>query len=290
MATLRDIRRRIRSVKNTRQITKAMKLVAAAKLRRAQEQIVAARPYANKLMDVMASLASRVDRERHPLLARREVRRVELVVITGDRGLCGAFNTNILREADRLLRRESEAGHEPRLNLIGRKGRDYYRRRPYPRDQEVVGVFGGRIDYAVAQQVSKELVEQYANAEYDLLYLVYNEFKSAIQQRVKVEQLLPIEPAPIPEGATAVDYIYEPDADSILGALLPKYVEVEIFRALLESQAAELGARMTAMDSATNNAEEMISSLTLQFNRARQAAITKEIMEIISGAEALKEA
>jgi F-type H+-transporting ATPase subunit gamma len=288
MPSLRDIRRRIRSVRNTRQITKAMKVVAASKLRRAQEQIVAARPYARKMMDVMASLAARVERERHPLLAKREVRRVELVVITGDRGLAGAFNSNILREADRLLRRESEAGHEPRLNLIGRKGRDYYRRRPWPRDQEIVGVFGGRVDYKVATQVSKELVEQYADAEYDLLYLVYNEFKSAMQQRVVVEQLLPIEPAELPEGTSAVDYIYEPNADEILGALLPKYVEVEIFRALLESQAAELGARMTAMDNATNNATELISKLTLQFNRARQAAITKELMEIIGGAEALK--
>ncbi|HWP35094.1 MAG TPA: ATP synthase F1 subunit gamma [Thermodesulfobacteriota bacterium] len=288
MPSLRDIRRRIRSVRNTRQITKAMKMIAAAKLRRAQEQILAARPYANKLMEVMASLAARVDRERHPLLAKREVRRVELVVITGDRGLCGAFNWNILREADRLLAREAAAGHEPRLNLIGRKGRDYYRRRPYPRDQEVVGVFGGQIDYKVAAQVAKELIEQYAAAEYDRLYLVYNEFKSALQQRVTVEQLLPIEPAPVPEGTTAVDYIYEPDADQILGALLPKYVEVELFRALLESQAAELGARMTAMDNATNNATEMIDALTLQFNRARQAAITKELMEVISGAEALK--
>ncbi len=288
MATLRDIRRRIRSVRSTRQITKAMKMVAAAKLRRAQEQIVAARPYARKLMEVMASLAARVERERHPLLAKREVRRVEVVVVTGDRGLCGAFNTNILREADRLLKREGEAGHEPRLNLVGRKGRDYYRRRPYPRDQEVVGVFGGQLDYKVAIQVSKELVEQYAKEEYDLLYLVYNEFKSAIQQHVRVEQLLPIEPAPVPEGTTAVDYIYEPNADEILEALLPKHVEVQLFRALLESQAAELGARMTAMDSATNNASEMISSLTLQFNRARQAAITKELMEIIGGAEALK--
>ncbi|HEX7128137.1 MAG TPA: ATP synthase F1 subunit gamma [Thermodesulfobacteriota bacterium] len=288
MASLRDIRRRIRSVKNTRQITKAMKVVAASKLRRAQEQIVAARPMAYKLMEVMASLAARIDRDRHPLLAKREIRKVEVVVITGDRGLAGAFNTNILREADRLLKRESEAGHEPRLNLIGRKGRDYYRRRPYPRDQEVVGVFGGNIDFKVAQQVAKELIEQYADAEYDLLYLVYNEFKNALQQRVVVEQLLPIEPAPVPEGTVAVDYIYEPSADEILDDLLPRYVETELFRALLESQAAELGARMTAMDAATNNASELISSLTLQFNRARQAAITKELMEIIGGAEALK--
>lgn len=288
MASLRDIRRRIRSVRNTRQITRAMKVVAASKLKRAQEQIIAARPMAHKLIDVMASLAARVDRGRHPLLAKREVRKVELVVITGDRGLCGAFNTNILREADRLLRREGEAGHEPRLNLVGRKGRDYYRRRPYPRDQEVVGVFGGRIDFTVARQVSKELIEQYAKAEYDLLYLVYNEFKNPLQQRVVVEQLLPIEPAPVPEGTAAVDYLYEPSADEILENLLPRYVETELFRALLESQAAELGARMTAMDAATNNASELIGSLTLQFNRARQAAITKELMEIIGGAEALK--
>jgi F-type H+-transporting ATPase subunit gamma len=288
MPSLRDIRRRIRSVKNTRQITKAMKVVAASKLRRAQEQIVAARPYAQKLMDVMASLAARVDRERHPLLARRDVRKVELVIITGDRGLAGAFNSNILREADRLLRRETEQGHEPRLNLIGRKGRDYYRRRSYPRDQEVVGVFGGQVDYKVARDASKELVEQYAKGEFDRLYLVYNEFKNALQQQVKVEQLLPIEPGNVPEGTVAVDYIYEPDAEQILGALLPKYVEIEIFRALLESQAAELGARMTAMDNATRNASDLISALTLQFNRARQATITKELMEIIGGAEALK--
>ncbi len=288
MASLRDIRRRIRSVRNTRQITKAMKVVAASKLRRAQEQIVAARPFARKSMDVMASLAARVDRGRHPLLARRDVRKVEVVVITGDRGLCGGFNTNILREADRLLSRETEAGHEPRLNLIGRKGRDYYRRRPYPLDQEVVGVFGGNISFSVAERVSKELVEQYAKEEFDLLYLVYNEFKNALQQRVVVEQLLPIEPEAVPEGTVAVDYIYEPSPDEILELVLPRYVETEVFRALLESQAAELGARMTAMDAATNNASDLISSLTLQFNRARQAAITKELMEIIGGAEALR--
>ena len=347
MPNILDIRRRIRSVTNTRQITKAMKMVSAAKLRRAQDRALAARPYGQMLTNVLKSLVSRAEiydpetgQPRHPLLAQRPENNVFLIVVTGDKGLAGAFNTNILKAATRFL--ESKSGKNVELETIGRKGRDFLRRRfpsAQPRTAETpgdapitivgeqIGVFN-KIDFAMANELAQRVIERYTNCEIDSVYIVYNEFKSVISQRLVVEQVLPIEqvgevavrqaeemtkedreraleaakgagvglrPADTREidvkaaqFATApVDYIYEQPPAELFRALLPKYVAIQIFRGLLESIAAEHAARMTAMDSATNNASEMIDSLTLAMNRARQAKITKEIIEIVSGAAAL---
>ena len=288
MATLRDIKRRIASVKSTQQITKAMKLVAAAKLRRAQERILEARPYAIKMQEVLASLALRADPQSHPLLQRRESSRKILVVIAADKGLCGAFNSNIMRRSLEVLR--GTAGEVAvTLVVVGRKARDFYRRRPYTIRSEQVGFFD-RLAYAHAATLGKELVNAYAAEEADEIQLVYNEFKSVATQRVVVERLLPIEPLPPPEEFAAIDFIYEPSPAAILESLLPKHVEVQVYRALMESLAGEYGARMTAMDAATKNASEMIDLLTLQFNKARQERITKELLEVVGGAEALRQA
>jgi F-type H+-transporting ATPase subunit gamma len=346
MSNILDIRRRIRSVTNTRQITKAMKMVSAAKLRRAQERALAARPYAQMLVNVLKSLVSRVEiydpetgEPRHPLLAQPQENRILLVVVTGDKGLAGAFNTNILKAALRFL--HSKEGKSIEIETIGRKGRDFLRRR-YPVSEpkkaesqeplaiaivgEQVGVLN-KVDYAMAWELAERVIDRYSNSEIDSVYLLYNEFKSMISQRLVVEQVLPIEqigeaavrqseemgmkekkqaleaareagvgirPADTREidaaaakFATApVDYIYEQSPEELFRSLLPKYVGIQIFRALQESVAAEHAARMTAMDAATNNATDMIDSLTLAMNRARQAKITKEIIEIVSGAAA----
>ncbi len=288
MATLRDIKRRIASVKSTQQITKAMKLVAAAKLRRAQERILEARPYAFKMQEVLASLALRADPQSHPLLQRRESSRKILVVIAADKGLCGAFNSNIMRRSLEVLR--GTAGEVAvTLVVVGRKARDFYRRRPYTIRSEQVGFFD-RLAYAHAAALGKELVNAYAAEEADEIQLVYNEFKSVTTQRVVVERLLPIEPLPPPEEFAALDFVYEPSPEAILEGLLPKHVEVQVYRALMESLAGEYGARMTAMEAATKNASEMIDLLTLQFNKARQERITKELLEVVGGAEALRQA
>jgi len=284
MANLRDIRTRIRSVKNTQQLTYAMKLVSATKLRRAQEQILSARPYARQMLQVLRSLAARANPAEHPLLERRVERRVELVVITADRGLCGGFNTNICKAAAEELKRHS--GREATLTLIGKKGRDYFRRRKGPIGRELVDKFRV-VTYGPAAELARELMAAHLEGKRDATYLVYNEFKSAIQQRVTIERLLPLEPIPAEGPERPIDYLYEPSAQQLLGRLLPKHVEVQVFRALLESAAAEHGARMTAMDSATNNAADMIESLTLNMNKVRQAGITKEILEVVSGAAAL---
>jgi F-type H+-transporting ATPase subunit gamma len=281
MPALIDIRRRIRSVKSTQQITKAMKMVSAAKLRRAQEAMFAARPYARKMMEVLNSLASRADPDMHPLLQERGFDRVLLVVITGDKGLCGAFNANIIRTATRFI--GDRRGGEVELSLVGRKGRDVLRRRGLRVRSERVGVFRS-LRYSTARALAGELIEAYTSAEVDQVYLVYNEFKSVIQQRIVVDRLLPIERHVLRPAEPALDYVYEPDAGAVFAAILPKHVEIQIWRALLESQAAEHGARMSAMDSATNNASEMIDRLTLYMNKVRQAAITKEIIEVVSGA------
>jgi F-type H+-transporting ATPase subunit gamma len=288
MASLRDIRRKIVSIKKTQQITKAMKMVAAAKLRRAQERVIAARPYSRKMLAVIASLASRVERLQHPLLAKREPKKVKLLVLTSDRGLCGAYNTNILRKAVEAVREFQAQGKEVRINVVGRKGRDFFRKRPsYSMGQTWSDL--GMIDYEKAADVGKNIVEKFAAGETDEVYLLYNEFKSVMQQNVTLEKLLPVEPPTEEDPFTAaVDYLYEPSADVILSSILPKHVEVQVYRALLESQASEMGARMTAMDSATRNAKDLIGRLTLKFNKTRQAAITKEISEIVGGAEALK--
>ncbi len=287
MPSLRDIKRKITSVKKTQQITKAMKMVAAAKLRRAQDRVIAARPYSRKMLAVIANLAARVERAQHPLLAKREPKRVKLVVLTSDRGLCGAYNTNILRKAVETIKQFKADGKEVRVNVVGRKGRDFFRKRGYNLGQVWVDI--GMVDYDKAAVIGKNIVERFTTEETDEVYLLYNEFKSVIQQRVTLEKLLPVEPpAERDPFAAAIDYLYEPSAESILGSILPKHVEVQVYRALLESQASEMGARMTAMDAATRNAKEMIEKLTLKFNKTRQATITKEISEIVGGAEALK--
>ncbi|MBS1192277.1 MAG: atpG [Nitrospirae bacterium] len=288
MASLRDIRRKIVSIKKTQQITKAMKMVAAAKLRRAQERVIAARPYSRKMLSVIASLASRVERVQHPLLAKREPKKVKLLVLTSDRGLCGAYNTNIVRKAVEAVREFQAQGKEVRVNIVGRKGRDFFRKRSsYTVGQAWSDL--GMINYEKAADVGKNIVERFAAGETDEVYLLYNEFKSVMQQNVNLEKLLPVEPPAEADPFTAaVDYLYEPSAVAILTSILPKHIEVQVYRALLESQASEMGARMTAMDSATRNAKDLIGRLTLKFNKTRQAAITKEISEIVGGAEALK--
>jgi F-type H+-transporting ATPase subunit gamma len=346
MPNILDIRRRIRSVTNTRQITKAMKMVSAAKLRRAQDRALAARPYAQMLTNVLKSLVSRAEiydpetgEPKHPLLAQRPEKNILLIVVTGDKGLAGAFNTNILKAAMRFL--ETEAGKNIEIETIGRKGRDFLRRR-YPAMPpraaesqtaaqisivgEQIGILN-KIDYLMASELAERIIERYDKEEIDAVYLLYNEFKSVIAQRLVVDQILPIEQIGVADvrqaeemtleqkeraieaaktagvalrptdttaidvaaarfAAAPVDYIYEQPAAVMFRSLLPKYVGIQIFHALLESVAAEHAARMTAMDAATNNATDMIDSLTLAMNRARQAKITKEIIEIVSGAAA----
>src|SRR3954467_2424989 len=346
MANILDIRRRIRSVKNTRQITKAMKMVSAAKLRRAQERALAARPYAGMLTNVLKSLVSRAEiydpvtgEARNPLLVRREEKNILLLIVTGDKGLAGAFNTNILKAASRFL--VAKKGVNIDIETVGRKGRDFFRRRfkvaksteqgrsGRAAEVEIVGEHVGVIskpDFTTAREIAESIIERYTREEIDSVYLVYNEFKSVIAQRLIVDEILPIEqigeqdirqsegmteeqvkraieaskeagvklrPADTKEidakaatFATAQDYIYEQPAHELFAGLLPKYVAIQIFRALLESWAAFNAAQMTAMDSATNNASDMIDSLTLAMNRVRQAKITKEIIEIVSGAAA----
>lgn len=298
MASLRDIRKRIRSVKNTRQITKAMKMVAAAKLRKAQDAIIAARPYAQMLDQIIADLAARAgdDGLAHPLLAARPVRRVELVVLTSDRGLAGGFNSNVIRRASRYLYENANL-ERIQLSTVGRKGHDFFRNR----GQTIRKDFGGlyqRLNYRAAADVAEELTANFLNGEVDAVYVVYNEFVSAISQKVTLQQLLPLqafgESAPAegaaatPGAAALVDFKYEPDRQAVLNKLVPQAVSIKLYRALLESVASEHGARMSAMESATTNASDMIAQLSLTYNRTRQAVITKELVEIVSGAEALK--
>jgi F-type H+-transporting ATPase subunit gamma len=302
-ASLRDIRKRISSVRSTQQITKAMKMVAAAKLRRAQESILATRPYATKMFEVLSRLAARTSAEVHPLLARREPKRVEVVVFTSDRGLCGAFNMNLIQKAEKFVQAEKPKMEEIALSFIGRKGRDYFRKRNVMMRREHVNFFG-KVDFVLAAKIGQELVQTYAARQVDGIYLLYSEFRSAIQQRVVLRRILPVEPKVGEKGldisasaeahssgigrGSGVEYLYEPSEAEILDKLLPMYVEVQVYQALLESLASEYGARMTAMENATQNASEMIDKLTLIYNKARQAAITKELIEIVSGAEALK--
>lgn len=287
MATLKQIRRRIGSVKNTQKITRAMKLVAAAKLRRAQANMERAKPYADEIRRVVFDLADLTARESHPLLQVRPEKKCLLVVITSDRGLCGAFNANINRRAERYIR-ANEGGHEEiTLALIGRKGRDYFRRREYPIWREFLEVLSDP-SFERVSQIGREVVAQFVDGGLDAVYVVYNEFKSAVAQEVVVEKLLPITPEGEEQsGAGAfAELEYEPSRTAILDSVLPLYVNIRLYFAVLESLAAEMGARMTAMENATNNAEELLRVLTLQFNKARQAAITKEMLEIVAGAEA----
>ena len=290
MANLRVIRKRISSVKSTQQITKAMKMVSAAKLKRAQDAIVAARPSARLMREVVQAVARRAGQDAHPLLLSRETKKLGLLVITSDRGLCGGVNSNLLRAVNRFLQENQGRYEDVALFVVGRKSRDFLRRRRIPLRKEFINILGS-LSYSHAEQLSQDLVGGFIAGDFDEVQIVFNEFRSAISQVVRFEKLFPlaIEPKDS-EGAIAsgIDYLYEPSQKEILAPLLPKYVETQIFRMLLESVAGEHGARMTAMDSATNNAVDMISRLTLQMNRARQASITKELMEIIGGAEALK--
>ncbi len=284
MAKTRDIKRRIRSIRSTMQVTRAMKMVSAAKLRRSQERIVQARPFARRMLEVLRSLASRANPDAHPLLAVRPQERIDVVIVSADRGLCGSFNTNVYKRAAAFL--EERAGREVSLYVIGRKGRDHFRRDRRPKKREWVDVYR-TLGFTTAAEIAGDLMAEYVAARTDAVYLVYNEFKSVIQQRPVVEQLLPIERLVLAPGEVAEDYIYEPEPAALFDRLLPRHVEVQVYRSLLESFAAENAARMTAMDSATSNAEELIESLTLYMNRMRQASITTEIIEVVSGAEAL---
>ena len=269
-----------------------MKMVAAAKLKRAQDRILSARPYAHKLRGVVANLGEHASRTSHPLLHKRTGNKTELVVVTSDRGLCGAFNANILRRAIDFLNERGQSGEQVSVSLIGRKSIDFFRRRPWTIRQEWPGVFD-RLTYEHALDIGQDIVQQYNEGTFDRLYVVYNEFKSVMQQRVVVEKLLPIDAleeeasSDVPGGPKG-SYLYEPDENELLEALLPKHFEVQAFRVLLESAAAEQAARMTAMDGATRNAGELIKKVTLFYNKTRQAAITKELMDIVGGAEALK--
>jgi F-type H+-transporting ATPase subunit gamma len=282
MANTIDIRRRIRSVKNTQQITKAMKMVAAAKLRRAQERMFAARPYAAALRQVLTSVATRVEELEHALLHAREEHNVLLVVVTADKGLAGAFNSNVIRAATNALREHN--WQSVQIVPIGRKANDFFKRRTIPIRREAVQTIQA-LSLKTAQEIAKTLIEDFITEKVDAVYVAYNEFKSIIAQRVVVERLLPIERA-WDEVGTEVDYLYEPAPEQILNELLPKHIEFQLYRILLESAAAEQGARMTAMEAATKNAADMIAHLTLTYNRIRQASITKEIIEIVSGAAA----
>lgn len=283
-----DLRRRVRSVRNIQQITRAMKFVSASRLRRAQERILAARPYANRMLAVLNSLATRVDPSSHPLLQVREGERVMLIVITADKGLCGAFNANLIKSAVRFI--ESDAANRTlSLALVGRKGYEWFRHRRWPIRHQYLNIMS-QVGYEYAKELADAVIEHYSKSELDAVYVVYNEFKSVISQRIVLEPLLPIRRLELPEGVTPVDYIYEQPPALLFDRLLPRHVQTQLYRAMLESEAAENGARMTAMDSATRNAAEMIDQLTLKINRLRQTSITTEIIEIVSGANALQEA
>jgi F-type H+-transporting ATPase subunit gamma len=281
MPSLIDIRRRIRSVKSTQQITRAMKLVSAAKLRRAQDRVLSARPYAGMLARLLADVARSAktdERLVHPLLAERPEERIQLIFITADRGLAGAFNSNLIKTAQKFL--EEHQGRSVELETIGRKGRDFFRKRAGRISGEHVGMTE-KATYAYVAEIAAKVIERFSAGEIDAVYLLYNEFKSVMTQRLVVNRILPVE---LPPGAEAIEYIWEQPPAELLAKLLPRYVEIEIYHALLESGAAQQAARMTAMDAATSNAAEMIDNLTLYMNRVRQASITREIIEVVSGA------
>lgn len=293
MASLRDIRKRIKSVKNTRQITKAMKMVAAAKLRRAQDAITAARPYATTLDALIGDLAERSGDQglAHPLLTSREIRNVEVVVLTSDRGLAGGFNSNVIRRASRFLFENASKYARIELSTIGRKGYDFFKKQGHVSLRKDYAGLYNRVSYRAAADIAQELSGRFLRGEVDAVYLVYNEFLSAISQKVSLTQLLPLQAVgekPREGASSLVDFEYEPGRQAVLDQLVPQALAIKIYRALLESVASEHGARMSAMENATSNATDMIGKLTLVYNRTRQAVITKELMEIVSGAEALK--
>ncbi len=288
MPSLQQTRRRIASVKNTQKITKAMKLVSAAKLRRAQDRILKARPYALKMGALLSNLGARVSRDVHPLLVRRPIRKVELVVVAADRGLCGSFNASIFRRATDALRAHQAQGREVSLTLVGRKARDYFRRRSLPTRHTVVNVFD-KLSFDHAADLARNEMDAYLAGAFDEAWLIYAEFKSAMSSAIRLQRLMPIEAeTAASEGGAGTDYLYEPSDEDLMADLVPRSIEIQIWRALLESAASEQGARMMAMDSASRNAKEMITKLTMVYNKTRQAAITKELMDIVGGSEALK--
>jgi F-type H+-transporting ATPase subunit gamma len=290
MPSLIDLRRRIRAVKSTQQITKAMKMIAASRLKRAQDRVVAARPFAQRMLRVLNSLVSRVDSDAHPLLKMPDQSGAPalLIVVTADRGLCGSFNSNVIKGAGQFIVTEGQ-GREVALGLIGRKGREFFRRRGFDVRYEAVGIFQ-RLQFAHAAEIADAAIEEFTSGRVNSVYLVYNEFKSVMTQKLVVERLLPIPRLEVEAGTAAapsVDYIFEPAPEQIFADLLPRHVQVQVYRALLESNAAFFAAQMTAMDAATRNSAEMIEQLTLHMNKVRQAAITREIIEVVSGAQAL---
>jgi F-type H+-transporting ATPase subunit gamma len=286
MATLKVIRKRIGSVRNTQQITKAMKMVSAAKLRRAQEAAVQARPYAEKMTELLKNVAARVASEAHPLLAPREEKKVQLVLFTSDRGLCGGYNTNMIRAAEAFIRQHA-GDRQFQLSLVGRKGADHFRRRGADISERYVDILYKAADELAGEIVDK-LIKRFVNGEVDAVYIVYSRFRSALSQVPTVEKLLPVTVAESVDAQQQTEYLYEPGVEQLLASLLPRITGVAVQRALLEATASEHGARMTAMESASGNAAKMIGSLTLQMNRARQASITRELLEIVGTAEALK--
>ncbi len=292
MATLRDIRKRLKAIQSTKKITAAMKMVAAAKMRKVQDRMLNFRPYASRMGTVLTDLAKVAEREIHPLLALRLKKKVEVVVITSDKGLCGAFNTNILKAANNYINGLKKEGIELTLSVVGRKARDFFKRRSIPMRNEWVGL-SGRISYANAQEIAGNLIEAYSGETFDEVIVIYNEFKSMIAQKVTVMKLLPVGVIEGEEGqketSMTADYLYEPSRAAIFERLLPKYIEIQVYRALLESSASEEAARMAAMENATKNCSELIVKITLLANKVRQAAITGELMDIVGGVEALKD-
>jgi F-type H+-transporting ATPase subunit gamma len=287
MATLKAIRKRISSVRNTQQITKAMKMVSAAKLRRAQEAAVAARPYAEKMTELLKNVTARVSGEVHPLLRASDEKNIDLVLFTSDRGLCGGYNANLIRAAEAFIRKNS-GDKKIELTLVGRKGADHFRRRRAAIVDRYIGILAAPAD-ELAAQIAHKLIARFLNGETDAVYILYSRFRSALSQVPTLEKLLPIAlTSSETEAQQLTEYLYEPGVQQLLASLLPRITDVAAQRALLEATASEHGARMTAMDSATSNAAKMIGSLTLQMNRARQASITRELMEIVGTAEALK--
>jgi F-type H+-transporting ATPase subunit gamma len=285
MAKTHDLKRRIRSIKNTMQVTKAMKMVSAARLRRAQDRILAARPFALTTGKVLASLAARANPELHPLLVQRDIKTIELVLVTSDRGLCGSFNANAIKAATAFL--DQHRTDAQNVMTVGRRGRDFVRRRRLKITAEWVDVFRN-LDFSTAQLIGDDLIERYTQGAIDAVYVAYNEFKNVVSQKPVVEQILPIPRAELLGAGDGEDYIYEPEPETLFAAILPGYVRMQVWRALLESAAAEHAARMTAMDSATKNAKELTEALTLHMNRVRQASITTAIIEVVSGAAALE--
>lgn len=288
MATLRDIKRRITSIKSTSKITRAMKMVSAAKLRRAQDRMFALRPYSDKMREVLLSLAQPGEQDRHPLLKIRPRKTVEVLILTSDKGLCGAFNSNVLKAGVSLVKDLENEGFEPSISTIGRKAGDYFKRRNIAVRQAWTGL-SGKISYTSAQEIAVDLMDRYIDETFDELYLVYNEFKSVASQKVTKLRLLPLGEVEHVEEEEMKDFLFEPTEAEIFNRLLPKSVEIQLYRTMLESRVSEEAARMTAMENATKSAEDMIDRLTLEYNKARQATITRELMDIVGGAEAIND-